>query len=135
MNGAPILVLDASVGVKWFRDEEGSAEARQLLGDQRESNVMLHAPAHFAVEVLSVVNRSFGSAAIISAGELLVLSGIEFHSLTPEVVGEAARQCVLLGCSFYDALAPALAVLLGGELCSADRRAHEAFAGVRLLGG
>jgi predicted nucleic acid-binding protein len=134
VSGVPLVVLDASVGVKWFRDERGSAEAQRLLQDQREGVVVLHVTEHFLAEVLSVVNRRLGPTAIIPAWDAVILAEIEVHPLTPELVGEAARQCVLLGCSFYDALAPALAVLLGGELCSADRRAHKAFAGVRLLG-
>jgi predicted nucleic acid-binding protein len=60
------------------------------------------------------------------------LQGI--HRSTNEVVREAAVQCELLGCSFYDALAPALAVLLGATLVSADARAHSRFPGVRLIG-
>ena len=134
MSDSPVVVLDASVGAKWFRDEPGSAEAMRLLDDQRDGHVALHVPEHFVVEVLSVVNRRFGPAAVIPAWDLAVLAGIEVHPLTPELVGEAARQCAVLGCSLYDALAPALAVLLGGELCSADRRAHGGVEGVRLIG-
>ena len=63
-----------------------------------------------------------------------MLSELHVHALSPELVGEAARQCALLGCTFYDALAPALAVLIGGELISADRCAHGAFEHVRILG-
>jgi hypothetical protein len=49
------------------------------------------------------------------------------------VVREAARQCDLLGCSFYDALAPACASLLDATLASADVRAHGAYPGVELV--
>jgi hypothetical protein len=51
------------------------------------------------------------------------------------VIAEAARQCDALGCSFYDALAPACAVLLDATLASADARAHGAFPGVHLIEG
>jgi len=134
VSGATVLVLDASVGVKWFRDEAGSAQAQAILRDHADGRIALHAAEHFVVETLGVMNRLFGPAAIIPAWDAIVLADVQIHALTPELVGEAARQCALLGCTFYDALAPALAVLLGGELVSADRRAHGRFVDVRLLG-
>ncbi|MRS12462.1 MAG: hypothetical protein EG823_05245 [Actinobacteria bacterium] len=39
-----------------------------------------------------------------------------------------------LGCDFYAACAPAIAAMLDAELVSADRQAHAAFPGVRLVG-
>ena len=134
MSGAPILVLDASVGVKWFRDEPGSAQAQAILRDHADGRIALHAAEHFTVETLGVVSRLFGPAAIIPAWDAIMLSDLQVHALSPELVGEAARQCALLGCTLYDALSPALAVLLGGELVSADRCAHGGFEHVRILG-
>jgi len=131
---ARVVVLDASVGVKWFRDEVGSAQAHAILREHADGLIALHAAEHFTVETLAVVNRLFGPAAIIPAWDAIMLVDVETHPLTSELVGEAARQCALLGCTFYDALAPALAVLLGGELVSADMRAHGAFERVRILG-
>lgn len=134
MSGAPVVVLDASVGVKWFRDEAGSAQARAILRDHADGHIALHAAEHFTVETLGVMTRLFGPAAVIPAWDAIMLADMDIHNLTPELIGEAARQCALLGCTFYDALAPALAVLLGGELVSADRRAHGAFERVRIVG-
>ncbi|MBN2404427.1 MAG: hypothetical protein JXE06_02470, partial [Coriobacteriia bacterium] len=54
--------------------------------------------------------------------------------LDDTLAAAAFKQVSRLGCSFYDALAPALAGLLGGTLYSADTRAHERVDGVVLLG-
>jgi predicted nucleic acid-binding protein len=62
-------------------------------------------------------------------------SGVAVLPLSDEVVAEAAAQCDALGCSFYDALAPACASLLGATLASADERAHGAYPGVHLIPG
>ncbi len=78
-------------------------------------------------EVLAVVGREFTYAAVPEAWGLLDAAGIAFLPLTREVVDEAARQCTLLDCSFYDALAPACASLLDATLATADARAHSAF--------
>jgi predicted nucleic acid-binding protein len=132
MSAAP-LVLDASVGVKWFRDERGSDDARGLLADALEGRAELVAPVHFAHEVLGAVRRDFGPRDVTDAWDV-VNASVLLTPLTREVVVEAAGQCEALGCAFYDALSPALAELLGGQLVSADARAHAAYPGVRLLG-
>lgn len=129
------LVLDASVGVKWFKDEAGSMAARRLYLRAAEGEVRLAAPTHFVHEVLSVVKREMGPRAIVEGWEYMRASGITIIPLTTEVIAEAARQCDALGCSFCDALAPACAVLLDATLASADARAHGAFPGVHLIEG
>ncbi|MBA4370274.1 MAG: hypothetical protein C0418_01695 [Coriobacteriaceae bacterium] len=134
MSGPATIVLDASVGVKWFRKEAGSSEAAALYGDAVAGRVRLTVPVHFMHEFLSVLKRELGPAAVPEGWDYLEASGLNAVPLTHEVVSEAAAQCEALGCSFYDALSPALASLLGGELVSADARAHGAYPGVRLIG-
>jgi len=128
-----LYTLDASVGVKWFKRESGSEQARELYERAATGDLALSAPTHFVHEVLAVVQRELGTVAIPEAWRHLLASGITIVPLTDEVVGEAARQCELLDCAFYDALAPACAALLGGTLVSADERAHGAFPGVLVV--
>ncbi len=118
------FALDASVGVKWFKREAGSGAAGALFEKAVTGEVELYAPTHFVHEVLSVVKRELGPWAIVEGWQHLTSSGIKIVPLTDEVVREAAGQCELLGCSFYDSLAPACAALLGATLASADVRAH-----------
>lgn len=133
MSDATAYVLDASVGVKWFKPESGQEGALDLLERAFSDAVTLAAPTHFVHEVLSVVQRHYSAGDIHAAWELIERSGITIIPLTGEVIAEAANQCELLGCSFYDALAPACAVLLDATLASADARAHGAFPGVHLI--
>lgn len=128
-----IRVLDASVGVKWFQNERGSASAVELLHAVASGALRIVVPTHFAHETLSVIGREGGGPSIVRAWEVIRESGVEIVPLTDEVVREAAAQCDILGCSFYDALAPAVASLLGATLVSADVRAHGAYPGVHLL--
>lgn len=129
----PVFVLDASVGVKWFKPERSQAAALSLLARATAGEIALAAPVHFVHEVLSVVGRHYAARDIVPAWERLNASGIAVLPLTGEVVAEAARQCETLDCSFYDALAPACASLLGATLASADERAHGAYPGVHLV--
>jgi predicted nucleic acid-binding protein len=134
MMSEGLLVLDASVGVKWFKPERGSQVALEVLESAMGGVHTIAAPTHFVHEVLSVIGRLDSPAEIVPAWEIMVAAGIDVVPLTDEVVREAALQCEALGCSFYDALAPAVASLLGATLVSADARAHGAYAGVRLIG-
>lgn len=129
-----MLVLDASVGVKWFRDEEGSAAARALHRRSTLGEVILAAPTHFVHEVLATVKREKQPQAVLHAWETIKASDATIVPLSDEVIAEAVRQCEALGCSFYDALAPACASLLGATLASADARAHGAYPGVHMIG-
>ena len=128
-----LLVLDASIGVKWFKPEFGREAALELLHGAVADEITIAVPTHFFHEVLAFVRRYFSDADIIPAWETFQDAGVTVIPLTDEVVREAARQCGLLGCSFYDALAPACAALLGATLVSADARAHGAYPDVQLI--
>ncbi|MBE0417246.1 MAG: type II toxin-antitoxin system VapC family toxin [Coriobacteriia bacterium] len=129
----PVFVLDASVGVKWFKPEAGQETALRLIERAAQGEISLATPTHCVHEILSVVRRHYTTRDIVPAWERLKASGIAVFPLTGEVVAEAARQCETLDCSFYDALAPACASLLGATLASADERAHGAYPGVHLV--
>lgn len=128
------IVLDASVGVKWFRDEPGSADARELLRRHGRGEIELVVPSLFVYEVVGVATR------VMSASDARVFwwRFMSWRIGVREVGGALLEEALLvrekLGCSFYDAVAPALATELGGQLCSADRRAHGEWPGVELLG-
>ena len=126
-------MVDASVAVKWFKDEAGSEEAWRLLERHADSVVSIALPAQCVGEVLAVVARFDGAASALEAWVMMDMAGLERRELDDGLVREARAQSRELGCDFYDSLAPALASLLGAELYSADRRAHGADPGVRIL--
>ncbi len=134
MSAPTTYVLDASVGVKWFREEWGSAAARALQRQSAQGEIQLAAPTHFVHEVLATVKREKRAGAVLAAWEVIKASGVTIVPLSDEVIVEAVRQCEALGCSFHDSLAPACASLLGATLASADERAHGAYPDVLLIG-
>ena len=134
MSRREAVVLDASVGVKWFKREAGHEAARALYLRAASGEIDLAAPTHFAHEVLSVVQREMTARAVPEAWSRLNQSGITLVPLSDEVVTEAAAQADALRCSFYVALAPACAALLGATLYSADARAHGAYPHVVIIG-
>jgi predicted nucleic acid-binding protein len=128
------VVLDASVGVKWFRDEPGSAEAQELLRRHGRGEIELVVPSLFVYEVVGVATRVMSTSDVRAFWDRFLSWRIGVREVGGALLEEALLVREKLGCSFYDAVAPALASELGGRLCSADRRAHGTWPGVELLG-
>lgn len=129
------VVLDASVGVKWFRPHEaGSEQARGILADHAERRVRIVISAHGLAELLGTAVRYRGPDSGRAVWRMLRDADLTVVGLDDVVAEAAFVQCQLLGCCFYDALAPALATILGATLYSADVKAHGRFPGVVLLG-
>lgn len=133
MREPRVVVLDASVGVKWIKPEPGRDQALALLRAHRRGEVALVVPALFVLEVVAVAVKRGGTQFGRGTWTALADARLTQFGLDRELADAAFDQCEKLGCSFYDALAPALAAELGAQLCSADGRAHGAFPGVALL--
>ena len=131
---APVFVMDASVGVKWLRDEDGSADARALLDQHSKGAVRLVVPVIFIHEVLDVARRLYGVDAAAGLWQRLAKDEIVIVGLDAGLTDETLQMCRMLGCTFYDAAAPALAHRLNVTLVSADRGAHGRYDDVSLLG-
>lgn len=134
MTAPRLAVLDSSVGVKWIKPEEGSDTALGLLADHRDGRLRLVVPSHFVHEVVATAVRHAGVGFGEEAWTHLDDAGLTVFGLDDVLARSAFEQCRALSCSFYDALAPALAEQLGATLYSADRRAHGGFAGVVIIG-
>lgn len=134
MSERELVVLDSSVGVKWIKPEPGREQAMQLLADHRDGRIRIVVPSHFIHEVEAVAVRRGGPDLGAQVWELLAALDLTVVGLDSTVARSALDQCRLLGCSFYDALAPALAERVGATLWSADARAHARFEGVRVVG-
>jgi predicted nucleic acid-binding protein len=93
MTSQESLVLDASVGVKWYRHERGSDDAYDILASARHGETRVAVPTHFVHEVLSVVRRDFRSSDVVPAWEQVTAAGIDIVPLTEEV-GARPRSSV-----------------------------------------
>jgi predicted nucleic acid-binding protein len=126
------LVFDASAATKWFKRAESSAEEALSLLVDPTTQVWL--PDNCAHEVIRGVNRRVGARAAALAWASIRQADVTVAHADDALVFEAVHVAEEFGCDYYDALAPALARLLGGTLVSADRRAHAAFPGAIMLG-
>ena len=134
MSDRPLAVLDASIGVKWISHEPGRDEALRLLDGHKNGSLRIVVPSLFVHEVVAVAVRHGGPRVGEETWVAMQLAELTVVGLDDTLARAALDQCRLLGCSFYDALAPAVAEQLSAALYSADMRAHGRFDGVVLIG-
>lgn len=135
-----LLVVDASVALKWVVAEAGSDEAAGLLTDMAVGAVSLAAPEHLLGEIGNALRKrvaqgilsptnALAAVEAIAATELEFLGGLERWR-------RALRAALDWGVTTYDALYVLLALDLGAELITADVRLaglHERALPVRQL--
>jgi predicted nucleic acid-binding protein len=121
----PILVPDASVGVKWFVPEPNADEAARLL----DARFALHVPSYFFTEAASVfqrkvaVERTLSEAEALDAFRLLHAVPMTIHA-TEDLLEEAMRHGIRYRQPVYDSFYMVLAMALGGRVMTADRRLY-----------
>jgi predicted nucleic acid-binding protein len=124
------LVVDASVGVKWFVPEVHAAEARAW----RTGPDALHVPAFFFdLEIANILWKKVQRGEITRAEADLILSQLPAlpvirHPESPLLTAAfdlAARTLRTV----YDCLYLALAVQLGGRMVTADQKLVNGLAG------
>lgn len=128
------VVLDASVGVKWLRNESGSAEAVELLRAHGRGDVTIVVPSLFAYEVMAVATRVLGPDDAAEFWDRFLTWHIHVRQIGDALMRDALEARMRLGCSLYDAFAAALAQQLDARLYSADAVAHGGWPGVVILG-
>ncbi len=137
-----MIVVDASVVVKWFCPEEDEAVAQRLL----ESEQRLIAPALVRVEVAAAITKKARRGEMSPARASAVLDlWYEAASGGPLVIvpdqhdlPAASHIALAIGHSLHDCLYLALAERHGVPLVTADRNFHRragaAHPSLRLLG-
>jgi predicted nucleic acid-binding protein len=123
-DAADLLVIDASVVVKWFlaQGESEVESAATLLADHAAGRCALVAPALLAHEVLGVLARRLPADAREDAVEALYDVGIHLMTPTRDLSLAAARLIAERQVSAFDSAYAALASALGCPLATADRR-------------
>jgi predicted nucleic acid-binding protein len=121
-----LIVVDASVAVKWFLPEPGEAAAREVLAGGEK----LMAPALIRVEVAAGITRKARLGEIENRDAARAVN-LWFQALVDGVVTlvagdtdlkEAAKLALLLRHPLQDCLYLALAIRLAAPLITADQQ-------------
>jgi len=123
-----VLVVDTSVAVKRFIEEEHAEAALSVLDEGNE----LHAPDFLLLETDNVFLKwvRCGSITLAEASKLraaLRRYPIRMHALGV-LIGPAFEIAGQTGRTVYDALYVALAALVDAQVVTADRRLHDGLA-------
>ena len=117
-----LAVMDASVAVKWFLDEEYGDEALRLQSDFFEGVLSLRVPSILPYEVLNALqhSRRFRGRDLLEAARDIDRSGFSIIPLFGEYMERAVEIAVRLRCTIYDASYLALAAIEDCVLFTAD---------------
>jgi len=139
------VVVDASIALKWFIDEEDSEKAFDLLEEWKTQGTLMLAPVLIVYEITNILYQNVRKGNILkdeAAKSLrrLLITGMKFDSGQYSTIGvraiELAQQYTLK--ASYDAYYLALAEHEECELWTADTRLWRAVQGkidwVRNLG-
>ncbi len=118
------VVVDASVVVKWFVEEEYTREALMLRDAYREGLVDLIAPSLLPYEVLNALKYSgaFGEDELKDIAGILDSLQITLYDIEGDYSAETVKVAMRKGLSIYDASYVALAVIEQAMLYTADEK-------------
>ncbi|MBW2614749.1 MAG: type II toxin-antitoxin system VapC family toxin [Deltaproteobacteria bacterium] len=120
-----IWVLDASVAVRWFIEEETHPLADEVLEKVINEPEKFAVPELFAFEVFSVLQRLHPNGLeAFRKGIIPLLQGGIFRQPMTESLAVKANRFVKLGLTGYDACYAALARDLKGRWLTFDEKAH-----------
>ena len=140
-----LIVVDASVAVKWFLPEEGEtlgSQAVALLDAYDDDQARFVVPDLFYVETASAIWKAVRAGRVSRAfgdQSLVLLMQREFPTVpTLKLLDRAFQIAADYGRTVYDSLYVALAVQTSAQLITADERLANALAArfpVKWLGG
>ena len=120
-----IWVIDASVAVRWFIEEESHPHSDEVLEKVIAEPERFAVPELFAFEVFSVLQRIHPSGLdAFRKGIIPLLQGGIFRHPMTENLALKADSFVKLGLTGYDACYAALARDLKGMWLTFDEQAH-----------
>ncbi len=134
MEGATVVV-DASVAVKWFVEEEYSDKARLLMEAYAQGVIDIAAPSILPYEVLNALKYSgaFGEDELKEAAQILDDLQLTLYGLEGDLGWITVEIAMRKGITIYDASYVALATLLEAPLYTADEKLIEKTRGINLV--
>ena len=123
MEEETLLILDASVAVKWFTMEPLRDKALIIRNKYVNGELDLEAPSLLYYEVANALryNPRFGIEEVRSAVRALEDLAITIYDFKGELASRAAELAYRFGITVYDAAYVALAAIRNATLYTADK--------------
>ncbi len=121
------VVVDSSVIVKWFIDEDNSDKAKQLLNDNTKEKITLYVPDIAILEVINALfyQASFDSDRLLEVVKTLYHLEINIVNLSETLSSLVVDKMLKNKIASYDALFIALAEKEKCPLVTADYKHHK----------
>ena len=118
------IVIDASVVVKWFIEENDSDKARLLRDKFIDGKIELFVPSLLYFEVLNALKYSqlFDPSELNDAGESLEKYGFKVITIKKEIREHMIKVAVDHDMSIYDASYLGLSIAIGKTFYTADEK-------------
>lgn len=116
-------VLDASVVLKWFIEEEHSNKARKIQDDYATGKINLTVPDLLLYEVSNALrfNRTFNQSEIEKVLNSLSELRIDVFPVNYELLKSAVKTAYDFKITIYDAIYVILAVEINSDFVTADK--------------
>ena len=120
------ILVDASVGVKWFILEDYSVNALKILEDYISGNVELYALDIFRAQVVSILRKYFLEGyidmnALTESCKVLQEMEINYIEMDWEILEDALSYSLENNISLYDAIYIIASKRLGASIVTADQ--------------
>lgn len=127
MERSEETVIDASVAVKWFSEEEGSDRALAVRNDHIDRRKTLVAPDLLVYEIANALRFKPGFNPRVTARALDDLFNLQVEIMAPskELVSRGSELAYEYGITVYDSLYLSLGELLGLEVITADKELYK----------
>lgn len=121
-----MYVVDTSVVIKWYVEEEDSDKAEVILDDYKEGKLQLVEPDILVYEFVNVMryNRSFSSGERMEC--IRNLYDLEIYLISPyqSLIEKANKTAENTNISIYDSVFISVAQELGCEFITADEELY-----------
>lgn len=121
------LVLDASVAVKWFVQEDNREVALKLREEHVRGFLLLLAPDIIVYEIVNALryNPELSEVDVKKAAESLFKLHMELHRPTIELIQKAVENAYKYSIAIYDAVYLSLSELQSCSMTTADEKLYE----------
>jgi len=129
------VIVDASVVVKWFVEEEYSREARLVRDAYANRLIDIAAPSLLPYEVLNALKYSgaFGEEELKEVAKTLEDFQLTLYNLEGKLAEKSVELAMRKGITIYDASYVALAQILNTELYTADEKLIRKVRGLNII--
>jgi len=129
------VIVDASVVVKWFVEEEYSREARLMRDAYANRLIDIAVPSLLPYEVLNALKYSgaFGEEELKEVAKTLEDFQLTLYNLEGKLAEKSVELAMRKGITIYDASYVALAQILNTELYTADEKLIRKVRGLNII--